>query len=68
MSELLKQIRQAVAKAKAPRAHICRETGISESSMSQFMAGTKGLRLEVAERLARHLGYQVKLTKRKGEF
>lgn len=67
MSELLEQIRQAVARETVPRAHICRETGISESSMSQFMAGTKGLRLEAAERLARHLGYQVKLTKRKGE-
>ena len=40
-------------------------TGISESQLTQFMSGTKGLGNEAVDKLLNHLGYQVILEKKR---
>jgi len=54
MSELL---RQALAEAPSIRA-ICRATGLQPSALGRFLAGTSSLRLDLADRLAAHLGVE----------
>lgn len=61
----LDELRQAVVragKAGVSRYRICKEIGLTEGAMSRFMAGTRGLKLETAERLAEFLGYRLVVT------
>lgn len=65
MSELYRQVRQLIASADESRYSIAKATGVSESSLSQFMAETKGLSHEAIEKVLAHLGYEIQLQKRK---
>jgi transcriptional regulator with XRE-family HTH domain len=62
------QIRDAVNGSGLSRYRICREIRLSQSTMSRFMAGESGLRLDVLDRLAALLGLtvMVKKPKRRG--
>jgi ribosome-binding protein aMBF1 (putative translation factor) len=63
------QIRDAVDRSGMSRYRICAEIKLSQSTMSRFMAGETGLRLDVLDRLAVLLGLTVvvKKPKRKGK-
>jgi transcriptional regulator with XRE-family HTH domain len=49
------QLRNAIGAAGVTRYRICRDLGISESTLSRFMAGTSGLTLATIDRLAEYL-------------
>ena len=65
MSELYRQVRRLIESADETRYSIAKATGVSESSLSQFMAETKGLSHEAIEKVLAHLGYEIHLQKRK---
>ena len=65
MSELYRQVRRLIESADESRYSIAKATGVSESSLSQFMAETKGLSHEAIEKVLAHLGYEIQLQKRK---
>lgn len=64
MSELFRQVRQLIESTGGSRYSIAKATGVSESSLSQFMAETKGLSNESIEKVLEHLGYEIKIQKR----
>jgi hypothetical protein len=64
--DLLNQLRTIIEKAEESRYSISRKTGISESHLAQFMAGTKGLGHAAVDTLLAHLGYEVVLRKKRG--
>jgi transcriptional regulator with XRE-family HTH domain len=53
------QIRAAVDASGLTRYRICKTIGLSESSMSRFMAGKSGLSWDAVDRLAELLGLTV---------
>ncbi len=53
------QIRAAVDASGMSRYRICREIGLSQPTMSRFMAGKSGLSMESLDRLAELLGLAV---------
>ena len=53
------QIRAAVDASGMSRYRICREIGLSQPTMSRFMAGKSGLSMETLDRLADLLGLVV---------
>ena len=63
MSELFEQVRQLIDDSEESRYAIWRATGISQSQLSQFMAGNKGLSVDALELVLAHLGYSIKLQK-----
>lgn len=50
------QMRRAVKRCGQTRYAIAKETGVSESTLSRFMASGKGLSLANADRLCEYLG------------
>lgn len=65
MSELYRQVRQLIESADESRYSIAKATGVSESSLSQFMAETKGLSQEAIETILTHLGYEIRVQKQR---
>ena len=53
------QIRDAVDASGMSRYRICKEIGLSQPTMSRFMAGRSGLSMESLDRLADLLGLAV---------
>ncbi|HHH76271.1 MAG TPA: hypothetical protein ENL03_04535 [Phycisphaerae bacterium] len=44
---------------------ICKATGLNEDSLSRFMRGRQSLRLDLADKLATHLGIECRQSKRR---
>lgn len=66
MSEyLLNELRNIIAKAEESRYSMSKATGISESHLAQFMAGSKGLGHAAVDTLLAHLGYEIIVKKKK---
>ena len=61
MDELKRKI-QASGKS---RYALSKKTGIEESALSRFMAGTRGLSIDSIEKLVEALGCEIVLRKRK---
>jgi hypothetical protein len=55
------QIRDAVNASELSRYRICAEIKLSQPAMSRFMAGRSGLSMEVLDRLAELLGFELKV-------
>jgi transcriptional regulator with XRE-family HTH domain len=53
------QLRGAIDASGLSRYRICKEIGLPESTMSQFMSGRCGLQLSTIDRLAELLGLQL---------
>jgi transcriptional regulator with XRE-family HTH domain len=60
------QIRQAVENCGQTRYAISKATGISEATLSRFMAGERGLPMKTLDRLAEHLGLKVVTSRQRG--
>ena len=58
-------IRKAIEAGNKSRYAIAKETGVSESQLSQFMKGTKGLSYESLERVARCLDLEITIRPKK---
>ena len=59
MAPILDDIRKAIDASDKSRYRISKDTGVSESHLSQFMDGTKGLSVEALELLADYLGFEI---------
>jgi hypothetical protein len=59
MAPVLDDIRKAINASDTSRYRISKNTGLSESHLSQFMDGTKGLSVEAVELLADYLGLEI---------
>jgi len=66
MSELFDKVRNVILNSGESPASICKATEISPSSMSQFLAGDKGLSMNSIDRVLSHLGYSIQLKRTKG--
>lgn len=66
MSELFDKVRGLILESGQSPASICQATEVSASSMSQFLAGDKGLSMNSIDRVLKHLGYSIELKRIKG--
>jgi len=64
MSKICDKLKQTIEKGTKSRYRLWQETGIKQSHLSRFMAGTRGLGVDNAEKLAKALGYELILRKR----
>jgi transcriptional regulator with XRE-family HTH domain len=53
------QLRRSVAQSGLSRYRIAKEIGVSQATLSRFMAGTRGLSMEVTDRLFALLGLSI---------
>jgi len=53
------QIRAAISAAEVTRYRISKDTGISESMLSRFMGGSRGLSMEALDTLGEYLDLEV---------
>lgn len=57
MSKLSEQLRDAIVKADVTRYAISKATGVSESTLSKFVLGTRpGLSFDAMDRVGEYLG------------
>ena len=59
-------LRDALAAAESLRA-VERATGVKRQSMMKFVRGEQSLRLDMADRLARHFAIEIRAPKRRKE-
>lgn len=60
------QLRKAIETCGRSRYRVCKDVGISQTLMSRFMGGERGLSLDVVERLCEYLNLELRKSKRKG--
>lgn len=60
-SMMVKQLAAAMAAQEKSRYRLSQESGISQGTLSELMAGTRALTMENAERLASAMGLQFRL-------
>ena len=60
------QLRRAVDASGKSRYRICKDLDISETTMSRFMSGQRGLSLRLVDRLCAYLGLELRQSKREG--
>jgi plasmid maintenance system antidote protein VapI len=59
-------LRRAIRASGLPYLQLEQATGVHRASISRFVAGGRSLRLDVADKLAAHLGLRVIQGKKKG--
>ena len=64
MSQIYDKLRRAIERGPKKRYRLSKETGIEQSQLSRFMAGTCGLGIEAVEKLAKALGFELVLRRR----
>lgn len=52
-------LRRAIAESGASYKGLSRETGVARASLMRFVTGRQSLRLDVADRLAEHFGFEL---------
>jgi transcriptional regulator with XRE-family HTH domain len=57
---LSEQLRQAIRDCGESRYALSKRTGIDQSTLTRFMSGERGLRLDVVEVLAEALGLELR--------
>ena len=65
MSQILDELKRKIQASGKSRYALSKETGIEESALSRFMAGTRGLSIDSIEKLVEALGCEIVLRKRK---
>lgn len=64
-SDKLRDAIQAASRAGTPQVRIAEDAGVRPSSVSRFVNGKMDLHMETARKVARALGYDLDLVKRK---
>lgn len=64
MSKICDKLKQAIEKSPKSRYRLSKETGIEQSQLSRFMAGTRILGIESIEKLAKALGFELVMKKK----
>ena len=60
MSTLSEQLRDAIQKAGVSRYEIAKATGVSQSTLSKFVLGTRpGLSFDAMDRIGKYLGLEI---------
>ena len=67
MSQILDKLRRTIETGCKSRYRLSQETGIEQSQLSRFMAGTCRLGVESVEKLAKALGFELILRKKKAK-
>ena len=65
MSKVYDTLRTAIQKSEKSRYRLSKETGIEQSQLSRFMSGTAHIGVERIEELAKALGYELIMRKKK---
>lgn len=58
-------LRQAIVDSKIPYLTLQQATGVERASITRFVRGLRTLRLDMADRLAAHLGVELRWTRRR---
>jgi transcriptional regulator with XRE-family HTH domain len=61
------QLRAAIDASEMSRYQICKLIGLSEATMSRFMAGKGGLSIETLDRLGECLGLELAVRETRGK-
>jgi len=61
MSELLSELKRAMAESGKTRYRLAKESGVAESALCRLVSGERGLSVEAAEKLADAMGLRVVL-------
>lgn len=64
-NELLNQIREALKASELRPAEIARRSGVSEATLSRFIAGKVSLSIELVAKVAPVVGLKLELRKKK---
>lgn len=64
MGKICDKLKQAIEKGTKSRYRLWQETGIKQSHLSRFMAGTRGLGIDNVEKLAKALDFELIIRKR----
>jgi len=64
MSKICDKLRQTIEKGPKSRYRLSKETGIEQSQLSRFMAGTRILGIESIEKLAKALDFELVMQNR----
>ena len=65
MSQILDELQRRIQTSGKSRYALSKEAGIEEAALSRFMAGTRGLSIDSIEKLAKALGCEIIIRKRK---
>lgn len=66
MANVLDELRRRMEASEHSRYRLSQSSGVAQSQLSRFARGIEVLKMHNAERLARALGYDIVLRKRKG--
>ena len=61
----LTELRKVVEASEESLRSIARATGLDVSQISRFVKGERGLTMESAESILRHLGYEIRIVRKK---
>lgn len=64
MSQILDELKRRIQASGKSRYALSKQTGIEESALSRFMAGTRGLSIDSIEKLAEALDLELSLYKK----
>lgn len=64
MSKICDRLKKAIEKGPKSRYRLSKETGITQSQLSRFMPGTRGLGIDNVEKLAKALGFELVMKKK----
>jgi len=67
MSKIYNKLRYVIRKSQKSRYRLSKETGIEQSQLSRFMSSTSRLGVESIEKLAKALGYELIMRKKKAK-
>ena len=65
MAEIYESIREAIERSEKSRYRISQETGISQTQLSEFLHGRRGMSVENIELLIEALGLEVTIRRPK---
>ncbi len=64
MGQLSEKLREAIRTSGATQAEIAEAIGISDGIISRFMRAERSMNLETVEKLAKHLGLELREVRR----
>lgn len=65
MKKLSDQLRDAIEAADVSRYRLAKETGVSETSLSRFVAGERGISVDAMDAIGQYLGLSITRPKKR---